>query len=98
MVAVKLYLCIFCSVALALLKVVWPLNNYLSVYELEIVGDKKEKFELVLEGGAAFGTGDHPTTRLCCSWLQSSIAESGVAETSVLDYGCGSAILGHFSK
>ena len=68
------------------------------MYEVEIVGEKKEKFELVLEGGAAFGTGDHPTTRLCCNWLQSSIAERGVAETSVLDYGCGSAILGHFSK
>jgi hypothetical protein len=48
--------------------------------------------ELVLEGGAAFGTGDHPTTRLCCLWLEQQLA---IREgQSVLDYGCGSAILG----
>jgi len=27
------------------------------------------KYELTLEGGMAFGTGEHSTTRLCCSWL-----------------------------
>ena len=43
---------------------------------------------LILEGGAAFGTGDHPTTRLCLCWLQNH--SNG---KSVLDYGCGSAIL-----
>lgn len=45
---------------------------------------------LVLEGGAAFGTGDHPTTRLCCKWLQNHVQN----EATLLDYGCGSAILG----
>lgn len=48
--------------------------------------------ELVLEGGAAFGTGDHPTTRLCCRWLQDILKMKNQA--NVLDYGCGSAILG----
>jgi len=51
---------------------------------------------LVLEGGAAFGTGDHPTTRLCLRWIQKAFREK--VETSnplsLLDYGCGSAILG----
>jgi ribosomal protein L11 methyltransferase len=46
----------------------------------------------VLEGGAAFGTGDHPTTRLCCRWLQDVLKMK--SQSSVLDYGCGSAILG----
>ena len=44
---------------------------------------------LVLDPGMAFGTGSHPTTRLCLEWLERSVS-SGV---SVLDYGCGSGIL-----
>ena len=35
----------------------------------EILNDVNHQ-HLVLEGGAAFGTGDHPTTRLCCRWLE----------------------------
>ena len=51
--------------------------------------------ELVLEGGAAFGTGDHPTTRLCCRWLEREIVpQENFKKMSVLDYGCGSAVLG----
>ena len=45
---------------------------------------------LVLDPGMAFGTGSHPTTRLCLEWLGDNI---GGGE-SVLDYGCGSGILG----
>ncbi len=52
--------------------------------------------ELVLEGGMAFGTGEHATTQLCCSWLENVIpsvrAEGGGAR--VLDYGAGSGVLG----
>jgi ribosomal protein L11 methyltransferase len=44
---------------------------------------------LVLDPGMAFGTGSHPTTRLCLEWLSQQI-EGG---ESVLDYGCGSGIL-----
>lgn len=44
---------------------------------------------LLLDPGLAFGTGTHPTTRLCLEWLDS--AELGNAH--VLDYGCGSGIL-----
>jgi len=36
--------------------------------------------------------GDHPTTRLCCKWLARNIETNKNIE--VLDYGCGSAILG----
>lgn len=42
-----------------------------------------------LDPGVAFGTGAHPTTRLCLSWLERHLA----AGASVLDYGCGSGIL-----
>ena len=42
-----------------------------------------------LDPGLAFGTGSHPTTRLCLQWLDSNIAGG----ENVLDYGCGSGIL-----
>lgn len=49
---------------------------------------------LILDPGLAFGTGSHPTTFLCLQWL-SEILGSGQGESlSVLDYGCGSGILG----
>jgi ribosomal protein L11 methyltransferase len=44
---------------------------------------------VILDPGAAFGTGSHPTTRLCLGWLENNI---GGGET-LLDYGCGSGIL-----
>lgn len=44
---------------------------------------------IVLDPGTAFGTGSHPTTRLCLTWLLANAA----AGSSVLDYGCGSGIL-----
>jgi len=42
-----------------------------------------------LDPGLAFGTGTHPTTRMCLRW----IAGRGSALGRVLDYGCGSGIL-----
>ncbi|THF61921.1 50S ribosomal protein L11 methyltransferase [Pseudothauera nasutitermitis] len=43
-----------------------------------------------LDPGMAFGTGSHPTTRLCLQWLCDAVRPG----MSVLDYGCGSGILG----
>ncbi|TMG95638.1 MAG: 50S ribosomal protein L11 methyltransferase [Betaproteobacteria bacterium] len=48
-----------------------------------------DAINLVLDPGLAFGTGSHPTTRLCLQWLERSIAGG----ETVLDYGCGSGIL-----
>ncbi len=42
-----------------------------------------------LDPGVAFGTGTHPTTRLCLRWLDATLRPGA----SVLDYGCGSGIL-----
>ena len=42
-----------------------------------------------LDPGLAFGTGTHPTTRMCLRW----IARHGMQDQRVLDYGCGSGIL-----
>ena len=54
------------------------------------------KHELLLEGGMAFGTGEHATTQLCCGWLERTLAELGAegARPRVLDYGAGSGVLG----
>jgi ribosomal protein L11 methyltransferase len=44
---------------------------------------------LTLDPGLAFGTGSHPTTRLCLAWLATCLRRG----ERVLDYGCGSGIL-----
>ena len=49
---------------------------------------------LELDPGLAFGTGSHPTTRLCMEWLEQNVTPG----QSVLDYGCGSGILAILAK
>ena len=46
--------------------------------------------KLFLEPGLAFGSGSHPTTRLCLEWLARNVAPG----QKVLDFGCGSGVLG----
>jgi len=48
---------------------------------------------LALDPGMAFGTGLHPTTRLCLAGLDSMGEDGGLDATRVLDVGCGSGIL-----
>ncbi|MDX1796298.1 MAG: 50S ribosomal protein L11 methyltransferase, partial [Hydrogenovibrio sp.] len=44
---------------------------------------------LMLDPGMAFGTGTHPTTALCLTWLDAHPPEN----QTVIDYGCGSGVL-----
>jgi ribosomal protein L11 methyltransferase len=44
---------------------------------------------LILDPGLAFGTGSHPTTRMCLGWLARTMRPG----QRVIDYGCGSGIL-----
>lgn len=49
-----------------------------------------------LDPGLAFGTGTHPTTRMCLRWIAAHGHATGLAQDNmarVLDYGCGSGIL-----
>jgi ribosomal protein L11 methyltransferase len=49
-----------------------------------------------LDPGLAFGTGTHPTTRMCLRWTAGGLPQQGgqaPALGRVLDYGCGSGIL-----
>jgi ribosomal protein L11 methyltransferase len=45
---------------------------------------------LRLDPGLAFGTGTHPTTRLCLQWIDGHDFQG----QRVIDYGCGSGVLG----
>ena len=49
-----------------------------------------EAVNITLDPGLAFGSGTHPTTRLCLQWLDGA----DVTGETVVDYGCGSGILG----
>ncbi len=50
---------------------------------------KPTAINLRIDPGLAFGTGTHPTTRLCLEWL----SRQSLHDATVLDYGCGSGIL-----
>ena len=56
-----------------------------------------DAINIVLDPGLAFGTGSHPTTHLCLSWL-AGLPKSLLQQSSVLDYGCGSGILAIAAK
>lgn len=48
-----------------------------------------ERVAVRLHMGLAFGTGEHPTTRMCLEWLERALAPGA----NVVDYGCGSGVL-----
>lgn len=50
---------------------------------------ESEAVNVILDPGLAFGTGSHPTTALCLEWIEQNIIGG-----TVIDYGCGSGILG----
>ena len=52
---------------------------------------QQNAINISLDPGAAFGTGSHPTTRLCLKWLEANLQSA--AQPIVLDYGTGSGIL-----
>ncbi len=49
---------------------------------------------VIINPGTGFGTGTHPTTKLCLNWIE----ENNLSNTSLLDYGSGSGILSIVSK
>ena len=53
-----------------------------------------DALNIVLDPGLAFGTGSHPTTHLCLTWLVDQVKP----HHQVLDYGCGSGILAIAAK
>lgn len=66
-----------------------PINDRLWIVPSWHVAPDPAAINLILDPGMAFGTGSHPTTRLCLEWLCDTL-QGG---ETVLDYGCGSGIL-----
>jgi ribosomal protein L11 methyltransferase len=62
---------------------------------LELSPEHAERLVIRIDPGSAFGTGSHPTTRLCLEAIE-ALAElpGGLAGQRVADLGCGSGILG----
>jgi ribosomal protein L11 methyltransferase len=60
----------------------WIVPSWLPAPDLQAVN-------LMLDPGMAFGTGTHPTTAMCLSWLDLNAPQ----DLQVIDYGCGSGIL-----
>ncbi len=53
----------------------------------------QESAVLRLDPGLAFGSGSHPTTRLCLDWLARQLQPPADGVLRVLDFGCGSGVL-----
>ena len=55
-----------------------------------------ERRLIAMDPGSAFGTGSHPTTRLCLEALEllAAMTQEGLAGLRVADLGCGSGVLG----
>jgi ribosomal protein L11 methyltransferase len=66
-----------------------PISSRLWIVPTWHTASDPNAVNIVLDPGLAFGTGSHPTTRLCLRWLDNNL-QGG---ESVLDYGCGSGIL-----
>lgn len=67
-------------------------QNYLNklwVYPSWDLPAERPAHSLILDPGMAFGTGKHPTTQLCLTWLAQHITHQSL----IIDYGCGSGIL-----
>ncbi len=66
-----------------------PIGERLVITPSWHANDDPSRIGIVLDPGLAFGTGSHPTTRLCLQWLEAHLP----AGATVIDYGCGSGIL-----
>ncbi|MDD4946803.1 MAG: 50S ribosomal protein L11 methyltransferase [Gallionella sp.] len=71
-----------------------PISDRLWIVPTWHTPSDPQAINIVLDPGLAFGTGSHPTTRLCLRWLDNHV-QGG---ESVLDYGCGSGILAIAAK
>lgn len=49
--------------------------------------------DIYLSPGLAFGTGNHPTTRMCLQQIEDEFENGRLARSQVLDVGCGSGVL-----
>ena len=94
--------CLLACCAAALEAVGWPVRRpSMALYLwLELPPEHADRLVIRMDPGSAFGTGSHPTTRLCLEAIEvlaeqtSDGGPTGLAGQRVADLGCGSGILG----
>jgi len=62
-------------------------------HELPEAAQHADAAVIRLDPGLAFGSGTHPTTALCLTWLDELASQGQLQDQLVLDFGCGSGIL-----
>jgi ribosomal protein L11 methyltransferase len=77
----------------------WHTQEDVQEATAELNDDTEERLELMLQGGVAFGTGEHPTTQLCLEWIHDQVkrmlsSTTHPTQISIMDYGTGSGVLG----
>lgn len=65
------------------------IGNRLLIASSQTVDPSDGRIAVRLNRGLGFGTGEHPTTRLCLEWLDTELMPGA----TVVDFGCGSGIL-----
>lgn len=71
----------------------WHSDEDVAAQGLPLVGEEDGVHHITLQGGAAFGTGEHPTTFMCLGAVARSVREAA-SPVRVMDYGAGSGLLG----
>lgn len=74
---------------------IWVIPSW---HDAPVEAQLKDAVCLAVDPGLAFGTGSHPTTRLCLQWLEELSNQGLLSNQSLLDYGCGSGILAIAAK
>ena len=69
------------------------ITDNLTIVPPWIVDKNQNGVSIIIEPGSGFGTGSHPTTKLCLKWIEKNINSDFQTNSQILDYGCGSGIL-----
>ena len=69
------------------------ITDNLTIVPPWIVDKNQNGVSIIIEPGSGFGTGSHPTTKLCLKWIEKNINSDSQTDSQILDYGCGSGIL-----
>jgi len=71
----------------------YDILNWVPIWEKENYKLEENDIAFYFDAGMAFGTGDHPTTRLCAMRLMDILKTESLENKSLIDAGCGSGIL-----
>lgn len=70
-----------------------PFWTILPPWQSTELGESKDRVKIIVDPGAGFGTGRHPTTQLCMQAIGLMAPRTGSGPWRMLDFGSGSGIL-----